>query len=83
MLQTPVEPLDPEWYCIRQCLKLKKWVLAILHLVVSLAEGALLAHPPELLVSDQHGEQADKHHQVPAPQALHCSGWTNSKCGKF
>ena len=61
----------------------KNWVLAIPHLVAALAKSALLAHPPELLVSDQHGEQADKHHQVPAPQALHCSGWTKSKSGKF
>ena len=66
----------------------KNWVLAISHLVAAaLAKSALLAHPPELLVSEgpppQHGEQAHKHHQVPAPQALHCSGWTKSKSGKF
>ena len=65
----------------------KNWVLAISHLVAALSKSALLAHPPELLVRKgpphQHREQADKHHQVPAPQALHCTGWTKSRSGKW
>ena len=44
----------------------KNWVLAIPHLVAALAKSALLAHPPELLVSEtppsKHREEADEHH---------------------
>ena len=73
MLQTLVGLLDPDWihelkigfsqfceprfctmyHCIMHCVKLK-----ILYLVAALSKGALLPHPPELLVS-----QAVPHHQ--------------------
>ena len=93
MLQTPVGLLDPEWFlhqAMSVCLRAKKMseTKKNLYLVAALSKGALLPHPPELLVSEtppsKHREEADEHHQVPAaPQALHCSDWTKIKSATF